>query len=88
MRPFSIVNDIDLRNVIQHTISLGKTSKLRNYACFVCYIKKYIIGAKYGNVDVNSILPGRTAVTEYSKIMADIQRAKLKSSFIELQIYK
>jgi len=32
MRPFSIINDIGLRNVIQHTISLGKTSKLRNYA--------------------------------------------------------
>jgi hypothetical protein len=87
MRPFSIVNDIGLRNVIQHTISLGKTSKLRNYVSSAT-LKKYIVGAKYGNIDVNSILPRRTAVTEYSKIMADIHREKLKSNFIELQMYK
>ncbi|CAF4120577.1 unnamed protein product, partial [Rotaria sordida] len=67
MRPFSIVNDIGLRNVIQHTISLG---------------------AKYGNIDVNSILPGRAAVTEHSKIMTNIHRENLKSNFAELQMSK
>jgi hypothetical protein len=37
MRPFSIVNDIGLRNVIQQAISLGKTSKLRNYVPYATF---------------------------------------------------
>ncbi|CAF4267719.1 unnamed protein product [Rotaria socialis] len=50
MRPFSIVNDIGLRNIVQQAISLG---------------------AKYGNIDVNSMLPHRSIITEHMKIMAD-----------------
>ncbi|CAF1284179.1 unnamed protein product [Rotaria magnacalcarata] len=67
MRPFSIVNDIGLRNIVQQTISLG---------------------AKYGNIDVNSMLPHRSIITEHMKIMADSHRKKLNTHFIELQMFK
>jgi hypothetical protein len=37
MRPFSLVNDNGLRNVIQQAISLGKTSKLRKYVLYTTF---------------------------------------------------
>ncbi|CAF2036569.1 unnamed protein product, partial [Rotaria magnacalcarata] len=67
MRPFSIVNDNGLPDIIQQALCLG---------------------AKHGSIDVNSILPHRTTITEHSKIMTNIHRDQLKIHFIELQVFK
>ncbi|CAF1621218.1 unnamed protein product [Rotaria magnacalcarata] len=87
MRPFSIVNDNGLPDIIQQALCLGKASKLRNIFRQL-YFKYYTLGAKHGSIDVNSILPHRTTITEHSKIMTNIHRDQLKIHFIELQVFK
>jgi hypothetical protein len=72
IRPFSIIEDDGLKQLIQECIRLGM--------CFIlCILFSYIcLGSLYGNINVDNILRSRTVISDHIHKLADQSRQQIK----------
>jgi hypothetical protein len=71
MRPFTVIEDVGLRDIFQELICLGK---------FLTAIHEInlFLGAKYGDFDVKNIVRGADTASSHVYSLADEYRSKLK----------
>lgn len=83
MRPFAVVDDIGFREIAQRCVSIGMSDFFLECFCSLdtmnqMEMKLFVLGAQYGNVDVNQVLRCANTISSHIHQVADQERFQLK----------